>query len=249
MKDPVQSRRTLFLLVLLAVASGAGCAPKYYAPNAQNVPLVSERGEGSVALSINPDLNRFDARGALALTDAVGLLANTALYFPKDTEDGDGGSGHLFEIGAGHFRPLSPGLLFEAYALLGYGKVENHFSVPDSGTGGTLGEIEANVARIAVQPSLGYRQGNFKGAVSSRFAMLNYSGVSGNLVANGEDQIRYLRDNGRHFLFEPALTLRAGAASLKAELQVGGSVNLTDGDFPQDNTWASLGFVYAFGRR
>jgi hypothetical protein len=227
--------------LLASLAFLGACAPKYYSSNAQNVPLLTSKGEGSASASINPDASRADARGALAVGENVGVLANAAVFFPRDDDSGNGGSGGLFELGVGYFKPLQNNLVFETYGLVAYGGLENHFEGANPN-----GKLNANLVRVAVQPAFGYKHRNFEAAASSRLAMLNYFNVDGDLVRGGESEAEYLRDNRMQFLLEPAITLRAGIDLLKAEAQLGWSVNLTDDEFPQDKNWASIGLVYYF---
>jgi hypothetical protein len=231
----------------LALQLLGACAPKYYSGNSQNVPLLNGKGAASAGAAINPDGNRADARGALAVTDRMALQANAALYFPRDEDSsGNGGSGGLFELGAGYYAPLPQSLLFETWLLAAYGGLENHFPGTVDENPGTNGKLNANLVRLSLQPGIGYKHRYFEAALSSRLAMLNYFNVGGDLVTGGENQQQYLRDNRLQFLVEPALTFRAGGPSLKAEAQLGWSVNLTESDFPQDKNWASAGIVYFF---
>lgn len=235
------------LLPALAAIALVSCAPKYYSANSQNVPLFTEEGQGAVSATINPDGNRAEARAAYAVAPGLALQAGGALYFPRDEDStGNGGSGGLFEVGVGHFRPLAGGLVLEMWGLAAYGGLENHFPSAAADNPGTSGKLNADLVRVGLQPALGYRHPWFEAAASSRLAMLNYFNVSGNLVNGDGNQQQYLRDNRLQFLLEPALTLRAGPPYLKAEAQLGFSVNLTDRDFPQDKNWASLGLVYFF---
>jgi hypothetical protein len=220
------------------------CAPKYYSPNAQNVPLLRSAGEGSVGASINPEANRADARGAFAVGRSIGLMANASMYFPRDDDSGNGGRGGLFEVGAGYFRPMAHNFVFETYGLLAYGGLENHFETVNPN-----GTLNANLVRVAVQPAIGYRHRWVEAAFSSRIAMLNYFNVDGDLVRGGESEEEYLRENRQQFLLEPAVTVRAGIGVLKAEAQLGRSLNLGDDTFPQDDLWGSLGLVYYFEPR
>jgi hypothetical protein len=243
------SNRRSFALAGAALASFAllACAPKYYSANSQNVPLLTAEGEGSVSAAVNTNWNSADFRGAYALTDNLALQGNAAFYFPRDEDStGDGGSGGLFEAGAGYFRPLPHNLVFETYGLLAYGGLENHFPSAANDNPGTTGKLSANLMRVAVQPALGWKIPYFEAALSARAAMLQYFRVTGNLVTGDGDQQEYLRDNSLQFLIEPALTLRGGADRIKAEFQVGVSANLTDKDFPQDKNWGSLGLIYSF---
>jgi hypothetical protein len=218
------------------------CAPKYYASNSQTVPLFTEEGQGAASIALNPDLNRAEVRAAYAVGPGLGLQLNSAMYFPRDDSAGDGGSGSLFEAGVGHYRPLPNNLVLELWGLAAYGGLENHFTF----TGGDGGNLHASLVRVALQPGLGYKGRRFEAAVSSRLGVLQYFNIRGDLVSGGESQREYLRDHSLQVLLEPALTLRGGLDILKLEAQIGGSVNLTDRDFPQDDNWASLGLVYSF---
>ena len=240
---PFKTRMTWSTAIALIASLGllGACAPKYYSSNAQNVPLLTSEGEGAISASINPDASRADARGALAVSENIGVLANASVFFPRDDDSGNGGSGGLFEMGVGYFRPLENNLVFETYGLVAYGGLENHFE-----TANPNGKLNANLIRVAVQPAFGYKRRHFEAAASSRLAMLNYFNVDGGLIRDGESEAEYLRDNRMQFLLEPAITLRAGIDILKAEAQLGWSVNLSDDEFPQDKNWASVGLVYYF---
>lgn len=241
------SRRIIPLLGSAALLALTACAPKYYSGNSQNVPLLTGKGAATGAATINPDGNRAEARGALAVTDRVALQANAALYFPRDDDStGNGGSGGLFELGAGYYAPLAPGFILETFVLAAYGGLENHFPGTVDENPGTNGKLNANLIRVSLQPAIGYKHPYFEAAASSRLAMVNYFNVDGSLVTGGENQQEYLRDNRLQFLIEPAITFRGGLPTLKAEAQIGFSVNLTDDEFPQDDNWASLGLVYYF---
>ena len=221
----------------------AACAPKYYSSNTQNVPLLTHEGEASASASINPGANRVDVRAARAFTH-LGVQINGALYFPRDDDSGNGGHGGLFETGLGYYAPLPHRFVFETYGLAALGTVQNHFE-----TANPSGRLNANLVRIALQPALGYKHRYFEAAVSSRVGMLTYFNVDGSLARNGESEAEYLRDHRVQFLAEPAVTVRAGSDVVKAEAQVGWSVNLGDDEFPQDKNWASLGLVYYFNPR
>jgi hypothetical protein len=70
--------------------------------------------------------------------------------------------------------------------------------------------------------------------------------MGGDLVFDSTSQSRYLARNRWQYLIEPALTVRGGLGFLKAEAQIGRSFNVWNGNFPQDDGWASLGLVYSF---
>lgn len=235
--------KTIKLIFLLVpVALFFSCSPTYYIPNTHNSPMLSEKGE--FVANIAGAEGRGEAQVAYAVSDNVGVMANTAFFFPKEDENGNGGKGRLFEGGVGYFTPVSAeGFLFETYALAGVGSVENHFATTDNLE--NHGSIKASLFRAAVQPAFGYKSKYFSASVSGRVAYLNYTSVNGDLVFKNEDQVAYLTDNNSHVLFEPALTLRGGIENVKVQAQIGTSMNLTDNDFRQGKDFITLGLHFA----
>lgn len=217
----------------------AACNPTYYAPSTQNVPLLREQGE-VVGLAAT-DGNRFEAQGAYAATDHLALVAGASLFRPSDVDNGNGGSGHLIEGGVGYFTALDDALTFEVQGLLAAGAFDNDF--PAEG-GASAGRIEGTLLRWGLQPALGYRWGRVEAAASTRLAQLRYSGLSGDLVHDGVDQVARLRDAPAYWLLEPALTLRGGTGRVMVQLQTGWSVNLTEADFSQDDSFLTVGVLF-----
>lgn len=232
------------ILVAISAVILAGCNPKYYSPNTQNVPLLEKKGETNLTLSGNG--NQVEFQGAYALTDGLGIMANGGLFIPKDLDNGNGGSGNFGEIGIGYFTPLENNLVFETYGLLGMGSVENHLpgSLEENST--LSGDIRADIIRVGIQPNIGYKSGNFAVALSSRFSMLSYASIDGDLVFDGENQVDYLNANSSNFLIEPALTLRGGLDKIKLQLQVGYSLNASNTDFRQDKGFITFGLNFNF---
>ena len=228
---------SFFLLILIT-----GCNPKFYSPNTQNVPLISEKGETNLTLSANG--NQVEFQGAHGITDAIAIQANGGLFIPSDLDNGDGGSGKFFEVGVGYYTPVAEGFVFETYGLIGFGNMENHF--PSKPEGNTGADISSNIIRFGIQPNFGYKSKYFSAAVSSRFVNLMYTGIEGDLIFGGENQVEYLEANKSNFLIEPALTLRGGLERLKLQLQIGYSLNLSNSDFKQDKTSMTLGLNFNF---
>lgn len=224
-----------FLLVILI----AGCNPKFYSSNTQNVPLISEKGETNLTLSGNG--NQVEFQGAYGVTNSFAIQANGGLFIPSDLDNGDGGSGKFFEVGGGYFRPVADNFVFETYGLVGFGTVENHF--PSLTTGR---DISANIIRFGIQPNFGYKSKYFSAAISARFVNLMYNNIEGDLIFDGVSQKTYLEDNKSNFLIEPALTLRGGFERIKLQLQIGYSLNASNSDFKQDKTSMTLGLNFNF---
>ena len=220
----------------------SGCSPKYYVPNTHNVPLVQQKGEGTLSFAAGEW--RAEFQGAYAVTHNVAMMLNTAFFHPEDDEEGDGGKGQLVEIGLGYFRELPKSIVFETYGLLGIGHVENHFPSTLTDYPSTTGEIESRLVRYGIQPAVGFQSKYFDVAVSTRITGLSYGNPSGNLVFSEEDQVAYLRRKNTHLLVEPALTLRTGYDFLKLQMQLGHSFNMNNPSFRQDEGHFTWGIGY-----
>ena len=61
------------------------CSPKYYSPNTQNVPLITEKER-----PIHPfgNGNQIEIQGAYGISQSIALKANGGLFIPKDLENG-----------------------------------------------------------------------------------------------------------------------------------------------------------------
>ncbi len=234
---------------LLFLAAGFGfalssCSPKYYTPNTQNVPLISNKGEKQLTLSGN--FNQVEFQGAYGIANSIAVKANGGLYTPADLNNGDGGSGKFIEFGGGYFKPISVNWIFEAYGIFGFGTVENHLPSTMNNYPMTKGDISANIFRVGVQPNFGYKSKYFSAAVSSRIVNLSYSNIKGDLIYHDVNQPSYLNDNSSNFLVEPAITLRGGFEKIKLQLQYGYSLNLSNSNFRQDNSFMTIGLNFNF---
>lgn len=228
---------------VLLIASG--CTTTYYIPNTQNVPVIDAKGVTSLDLAGTG--NQVEFQAAYGITEALAIQANGAWYIPNDADNGNGGSGSLYEGGIGYYKNLSENWLFDTYALVGAGRVENHFPSTLPTVPVTTGRIEASALRYGLQPSITYRTPYFSVSGSVRATQLSYSNISGSVYLDGLQQERYLADNNSQFLLEPALTLSGGLERVKLQLQLLQSINLTNSEFKQDNTLLSVGLNFHFG--
>lgn len=232
-----------FPTALLAVLFATGaCAPKYYAPNTHNVPLLTGDGDYLAAFALGE--SRVELQGAYALTSDLAVLLNGAHFESRDDEEGDGGQGGLLEVGFGYRRPLDEHFQVGIFGLLGGGDVENRFPSTVAANPGTTGTLEAKLGRFGVQPVVGFHSTYVEVAASARILRLRYSDVTGSLVFGGEDQVQLLSSQADHTLFEPAITVRAGLPTLKAQLQLGWSFNRGHANFRQDEGHLTAGIVY-----
>ncbi len=230
--------------ILSTVFVLSSCNTKYYIPNTQNVPTINNAGQVSATVAGNG--NQLEFQGAIGISDAIALQANADIVLARDEDNGNGGEGKFFEGGIGYYKNITDNLLFDTYALLGFGSMENHFPSTINDFPATDGKISANLLRYGVQPSLSLNYENFSIIGSSRFVNLNYSNVSGTLTKDSLNQNIYLNNNKSNFLIEPAITIRAGLERLKFQVQYMKSINISNEDFPQDNDLISVGVNFKF---
>lgn len=240
----MKTYKIIISLSLLGLFSLFSCSPKFYSPNTQNVPLISEQGEGNINFSTNG--NQFELQAAYGVTNHFGMQLNGGLFIPKNLDNGNGGSGKFGELGLGYFTSFDEKWILEAYGLGGFGTVENHMPSTLEDYPGTTGNISANLLRIGVQPSFGFKSKYFTIALSSRIVNLSYHKLRGDLTYRDELQTDYLRDNASTFLIEPALTIRGGIEQFKLQVQYGYSFNLTNPSFRQDHILLTLGLNFSF---
>ena len=238
------------IIVLLPfVLLYVGCSPVYYVPDTQNVPLLTKESDTFVSLHLvgNSD-KKTGLQGAYAVTDNIGLQLNGSLFSVANDKNGNGGNGGLINVGAGYFFCLANHLVFDCYALVGYGEMENHFAAGiDEFSGDPLsnvGSISSRFATYCVQPSFGFTSRWFDIAASVKFSGVSYFNITGNLVYNNINQVHYLRSHGNQLFVEPALTVRAGYAPIKVQFQIGMSRNLMTHGFPQHEHYTSFGLIY-----
>lgn len=213
----------------------AGCTSSiYYSPNTLNVPMISEKNQGSLA--IDSASESIDFRGAYSPRANLGVIASGS----KIRGDSGRGSGYLVEGGAGYYRRIKSRLLWDAYGLVALAGVGN----PSTSMASAGFSNKARYLRYGVQPSFGFQSTHFDLAGAARLVRLSYFDIRG---ATDSD-VAYLKAQPSQFLIEPVVNLRVGWESVRIELQVGHSFNMTNKAFLQKDDIASLGIVYTFKR-
>ena len=233
-----------FVIPTLLILALSSCSPKYYIPNTQNVPLISEKGETNINLSGND--HQVSLHGAFGLTDALAIEVSGGLVIPKEADNGNRGSGNFAELGLGYFKPFGDFWVFEVYGIGGFGTMNNRFPSTVEEFPNTKGDISANMLRLGFQPNFGFKTTYFTAAISSRFMNVSYHKVRGDLMFSEESQIDYLNRNSSNYLIEPALTIRAGLEKVKLQVQCGYSFNLSNESFRQDHLYLTFGLNVHF---
>ena len=83
----MKSFKNYILVVFGALLTS--CSPKFYTPNTQNVPLLSEKDETNLTLSGN--VNQIEFQGSYAITNNMAIMANGGLFIPANLDNGNGG--------------------------------------------------------------------------------------------------------------------------------------------------------------
>ncbi|MBC7936963.1 MAG: hypothetical protein H7Y86_16570 [Rhizobacter sp.] len=243
------ARIFLFLIFYSLFLLTSCYTPRYvYSPAAQNVPLLTEKGDSKLGVVYSTNLtgtrtidnqrfkgksNGVDIHGAYALNKKFALQAN---FFSRSEINGGDFIGvrdsavirykrHLTEIGAGYYTRLSEGELgqvfFQVFAGGGFGK----FSFTDNGRNNngdqTLNFHEATVSKFYIQPAI-MVQNKKKSlvAVSSRFSIINYTRIQTDYDAN-ELAIYELAaiDDGPVVFWEPSFINAIGFGKLPVRLE------------------------------
>ena len=237
-------KKLISVIIWSVVLALCSCSTQYYIPNTQHVPVINEKGQTSLTVAGNGD--QADFQVAYGVAESIGIMADGVVVFPQNEDNGNGGSGHLINFGAGYFKPINENVLFDTYAIFGFGKMENHFPGTVTEFPNTTGDISANIIRYGIQPSISYHMPYFSVTGSARFVNLSYSNIGGSLNFNNENQVEFLGRNNSNFLIEPAITLRAGFEKAKLQVQYLHSFNVSDADFPQAKDLITVGLNFSF---
>jgi hypothetical protein len=223
----------LSLIILVGIFSLlTGCSPCYYVPNAQNVPVFSEKGQANGALSFQfgPLSTGANVQLALALTDHIGLMANYNHFSGRGesgTWYGDDYSStsksNMGEAGLGYYHPFQNKMVFETYAGIGASEINTEYERWDGD-----GSSSVHTTCYFIQPSIAYYKKNIRLAFSSRFRVINYRDITYNSMLGEGAKLGLidLQQNPAYAFFEPAITFRAGGEKVKFQVQAGFSVIL-----------------------
>jgi len=214
----------------------------YYAPAAQNAPLLTKKNDLSLALhgSFGDRQKGIDMHAAFNPGKNIGLLAS----YSSSKNDGDANDDivktNRFEMGAGYFKKLSPGLHFETYGGLGFGKIKNrHY------TG--LSRLNNNLFFIQPTISLETKNQNVRFAFVSRFSINNFK-IQDTSFNNDREpfvtsQMKIIHDQPSHVFWEPGFVLRAGWEDFLFQLGYSVSTDLTNKELYRAKNNLSVGMI------
>lgn len=208
----------LFGAFILFFFGFISCSPTYY-PSQANIPLVQEKGMGSINGALNA--SAINLSGNYAFTDKFVLAAGFNAFSAGSytSLDEGGSSGSQFEVLSGYYKPYSNNKVFEILGGYGIGYVNSE-------------QIDGVVQRFIIQPSVGYVNKRTEGAFTLRIVD----------VSTGLD----FSDLHSGFI-EPIGTWRIGRGRLKFTTQMGFSIPLYNSVSNSDKGIESRVLIFNLG--
>ena len=190
-----------FLLTLITLFS---CSPEYI-PNMANTPMFDEKGE--IQANITRGVSGTDIQAAYAVTDHLGVMANTSFYKSTSDTSDDFHQHGIYEFALGYYGDISDYGRFEVYGGFGAGKIQayNEDMVFDDPI------TDATFSKLFIQPSFGMKSDIFDANLGTRLAMIK---------VNYKQEAPGLNESFQPFI-EPMLTGRLGFKYVKFIGQVG----------------------------
>ena len=219
--------------LVCALISG-GCAHFYYLSNNPNVPLFTEKYEfrGSLSAGGGSISSGTDVQAAFSITDHFAVMADymSSKYYSNDTDDDNLAKGSYFDAAAGYFKPFSNHLVFEVYG--GFGSCSQHHEYYSWPENIYRGESDLTYVKAFLQPSIGLSFNAFDVAFSSGLSRLNFVEIDYSVDETSayHEELNFLEQNRKHFLIEPAITVRGGWKSFKMQFQYIVLSNMTHND-------------------
>lgn len=233
---------TCILACISASSLLLSCSPKFYAPQGQNVPLFSKKGDVALAAGYSSipseTAGGFHFQRAKAITDNVGVTTSFYNVISGANEDWDV-NGKVFEVGAGYYSSFGERWVFETYGGIGLGSFLN-----DSRTDNQ--NYDVRFTKPFLQPAIGFTHKHFDIAFASRLALVNFTKHSGNVSSEDRPLVNdFFNEKGTTFVIEPGLTMRGGSETVKAQVQyVYSSFSYDSGEFsPVLSDYISVGLI------
>jgi len=197
----------------------------YYAPNPQNVPLFTEKGEGRIATSftVSEYTSGINLSGAYSFSNHFGFTGNIFLVGEADNgliPDRKTNKGQLVDAGLVYFLPFGSRFVFESTAGFGGGAATNQSD---------YGNSTVKFRNFYIQPSIGIAGKHFDLALSGKYSILSYHNLAFSASQTGDYPI-----DKPYSLIEPALTIRFGWEHVKIQTQYVHSFNISSPHLRQD---------------
>jgi hypothetical protein len=252
----MKTNTLLLALVVSAILHSCSFPHFYYAPVAQNVPLndTSNEFSGHVAGSFGTENECLEAQAGYSFPSNIAL---TASYLTGGTHHYPGGIQDYskinhFEGAIGYYKSFADICVFELYGGFGDGR-QNHVFAYREYMGGLVwawradGKADLNYSQIFLQPDIGVKLKWFEGAFSCRLSRIDYKDFTYSATTGHITELNELKATDKMFLLEPAFTLRAGSPSIKTQVQLVFSSNLTNHDLLTEVFRINFGLHFMLG--
>ncbi|MCX6328876.1 MAG: hypothetical protein NTZ85_05070 [Bacteroidia bacterium] len=222
------------IILLISVLLNSCTTPHfYYTPIIQNVPLFNDKNQfsGDLAGSFGTVNNCFEIQTAFSLPGHIALTANYMTGGNDNSSEyyNDFARINYFESSLGYYRSFENIGVFEIYSGYGRGYQRHAFTSWQSWSLESDGRADMSYSKIFIQPDIGIKKGWMEAAFSCRLSRLNFTDIKiDNSVYYHLDELNTLRQNNTPWLIEPAFTFRGGSKSVKGQIQVVFSQNLTN---------------------
>jgi hypothetical protein len=251
-------KRNIIPVLLLCLVLLFSCSfPHFYnTPVAQNVPLADTSNEftGLLAGSFGAVNGSFEGQAAYSFPANIAITAGFLAGGNSNNAGNynDYSKVSYFEGALGYYRHLADIFIFELYGGYGQGKQEHVFAYREN-TGWLTwtwkpdGQADITYSQMFIQPDIGIKYKWLEGAFSCRLSKLNYEDISFSGTTAHLAELNDLQANSKSWLLEPAFTFRAGTPTVKTQLQLVFSANLTDKNLLTEVFRVNFGLHFVLG--
>jgi hypothetical protein len=192
----------LILITLLLI----DCSHQYYTPNAEPIPLFTEkkRLQGSGYLGFANNVTTVSGSIAYSLTSHFAMMATYQGASGNIATTTNHMQDHYGEAAAGYYNPFGKFYVWEIYG--GAGLDGQHHSYDTT-------NAYLRFTKYFIQPVIGIKLDHFQAGISARMSYIDFSRIQSVFVIDGQPMQR------GYLFFEPAFTLRWGLKHIKFQFQ------------------------------
>ncbi len=239
--------RTLIALSILIIMQSCVYYPLMHYSVAQNVPLISKKGDGQISLSTGTQT--FGLQGAYGITNSISAMGSISNGVDDIIGDGnnlginslDNGMRQSGELAIGFHNLLSHNVLFEIY-----GGAERYYRSYSISAYQFSDSFSTNITKPFIQMDIGFLNDKRNGlGISFKFGDLIYNHYSNKQTGNAINF--YPDDASNKGIIEPCITYRFGGSSICCQLQLGTTfLTNVSSSFYLNDVFASAGLHVRF---
>lgn len=248
-------RKKIPSIILLTSVLLSSCTTPhfYYTPIIQNVPLFNDKNQfsGYLAGSFGTVNSCFEIQTGFSLPGHVALTANYMTGGNNHSSEyyDDFARINYFESSLGFYRSFENIGVFEIYSGYGRGFQRHAFTSWQSWSLESDGAADMSFSKIFIQPDIGIKKGWMEAAFSCRLTRLNFSEIRINNTVYHLDELNILKQNSTPWLVEPAFTFRGGSKSVKGQIQVLFTGNLTNSYLKFERFRFNIGLYFSLSKK